>query len=292
MMIGERYVDVDGIRTRYFDKGTGPVVVLFHGGNFGSLDAALSSEDWALNFDGLAERFRVIAFDKLGQGLTENPRRDEDYTMAAVVQHAFGFLRALGLRDVHPVGHSRGAYPVARLLLDHPELFKTCVLLDTNTLAPGVSKNAAVMADPPLPRLGRESLRWALERYSFGHDHITEDWVDSMERIVAMPKYHETVRKMDDTGLRIGQFLPELAREKAETLRTIRDRGFQRPTLLAWGYQDPTATIDQGYELFDLIAQNTPDSRMVVFNQAGHFSYREHPVEFNDVLRTFIERNG
>jgi 2-hydroxy-6-oxonona-2,4-dienedioate hydrolase len=38
--------------------------------------------------------------------------------MAAVVQHAYGFLRTLGLRNVHPVGHSRGAYLVARLTLE------------------------------------------------------------------------------------------------------------------------------------------------------------------------------
>ena len=64
-----------------------------------------------------------------------------------------------------------------------------------------------------------------------------------------------------------------------------------KPTQLAWGYHDPTATIDQGYALFDLIAPNTHDSRMYIFNRAGHFSYREHPAEFNEMLRSFIERN-
>jgi 2-hydroxy-6-oxonona-2,4-dienedioate hydrolase len=56
--------------------------------------------------------------------------------MSAVVQHAHGFLRTLGLRNVHPVGRSRGAYLVARLTLEHPELFRSCILVDTNTLAP------------------------------------------------------------------------------------------------------------------------------------------------------------
>jgi hypothetical protein len=36
-MTGEKYIDVDGIKTRYFEKGSGPVVVLFHGGHFGGL---------------------------------------------------------------------------------------------------------------------------------------------------------------------------------------------------------------------------------------------------------------
>jgi pimeloyl-ACP methyl ester carboxylesterase len=29
---------------------------------------------------------------------------------------------------------------------------------------------------------------------------------------------------------------------------------------------------------------------MYIFNRAGHFSYREHPAEFNDLLRGFIQR--
>jgi pimeloyl-ACP methyl ester carboxylesterase len=234
-MTGEKYIDVDGIKTRYFEKGSGPVVVLFHGGHFGSHDAADCAEDWSLNFDGLAEWFHVFAVDKIGQGFTDNPKRDEDYTMAAVVQHAYGFLKTLGLRNVHPVGHSRGAYLVARLALEHPELFKTCILVDTNTLAPGISKNETVMANPPRPRLSRESQRWVLQRYSFGFEHITDEWLDAMMRVAVLPKYQEAVRKMEEAGLRVTRFLPHLARQKDETLGLIRERGFDRPTLLAWG---------------------------------------------------------
>ena len=289
-MTGKKFINVDGVNTRYFEQGKGPVVVLFHGGHFGSHDCADCAEDWSLNFAGLAEWFHVFAVDKLGQGHTDNPRSDEEYTMAAVVRHAYGFLRTVGLRNVHPVGHSRGAYLVARLTLEHPDLFKSCILVDTNTLAPGISKNEAVMANPPLPRLSRESQRWVLQRYSFGFEHITEEWLDAVMRVAALPKYREAVHKMEDLGLRVTRFLPQLARQKDETLGWIRDRGFGLPTLLIWGYNDPTATLDQGQALFDLIARSTPDSRMQIFNRSGHFTYREHPAEFNELLRAFIQR--
>jgi pimeloyl-ACP methyl ester carboxylesterase len=111
-----------------------------------------------------------------------------------------------------------------------------------------------------------------------------------MMRVAATAKYQEAVRKMEDIGLRTTRFLPHLARQKDETLGIIRDRGLGKPTLLAWSYQDPTATIDQGYALFDLIARSTPDARMYIYNRAGHFSYREHPAEFNEMLRSFIQR--
>ena len=290
-MHGEKFIDVDGIRTRYFEAGSGPALVLFHGGHFGSHDAADCAEDWSLNFDELSQWFHVFAVDKIGQGFTDNPLKDEDYTMAAVVEHAYGFLKALNLRNVHPVGHSRGAYLVARLVIEHPELFSSCLLVDTNTLAPGISKNETVMANPPQPRLSRDSQRWILQKYSYGYEHITEEWLDTMMRVATTAKYREAVRKMEDIGLRVTRFLPHLARQKDETLGIIRDRGFGMPTLLAWSYNDPTATIDQGYALFDLITRSTPDSRMYIYNRAGHFSYREHPAEFNEMLRSFIERN-
>jgi 2-hydroxy-6-oxo-6-(2'-carboxyphenyl)-hexa-2,4-dienoate hydrolase len=289
-MDGEKFIDVDGIRTRYFEAGSGPPVVLFHGGHFGSHDAADCADDWSLNFADLAQWFHVFAVDKLGQGFTDNPKTDEDYTMAAVVQHAHGFLKTLGLRKVHPLGHSRGAYLVARLVIEHPELFSSCILVDTNTLAPGISKNETVMANPPHPRLSRASQRWVLQKYSYGYEHITEEWLDTMVRVAATAKYQEAVKKMEDVGLRITRFLPQLARQKDETLGIIRDRGLGLPTLLAWSYNDPTATIDQGYALFDLITRSTPDARMYIYNRAGHFSYREHPSEFNEMLRSFIQQ--
>ena len=158
----EKFVDVDGIRTRYFEKGSGEPLVLFHGGNFGSNDAADCSLDWGLNFDGLAQWFHVYAVDKLGQGLTDNPKSDDDYTMAAVVQHALGFLETLKLGNVHLVGHSRGAYLVARMTLERADLIKSVIPVDTNTLAPGVGRNDIVHANAPNPRLGRECQRWVL----------------------------------------------------------------------------------------------------------------------------------
>jgi hypothetical protein len=54
------WVDVDGVRTRYYEDGRGEPLVLVHGDHFGFID---SLDCWSLNFDGLAERFHVYALD-------------------------------------------------------------------------------------------------------------------------------------------------------------------------------------------------------------------------------------
>ena len=95
-----RWIDVGGIRTRYHEAGRGEAIVFIYGGNFGTPDSASSAYTWNLNLAPLAGHFRVIAFDKLGQGHTDNPR-DDDYTMQAVVDHAAAFIEAMRLPPVH-----------------------------------------------------------------------------------------------------------------------------------------------------------------------------------------------
>ena len=64
-----RFVDVDGIRTRYYEDGAGEPLVLFHGGHFGEW---YSLDCWSLNLADLAKHFHVYAVDKLGQGSTRS----------------------------------------------------------------------------------------------------------------------------------------------------------------------------------------------------------------------------
>ena len=289
-MQGEHFIDVNGIRTRYFEKGTGEAVVLFHGGHFGTTDACDSAINWEFNFDRLAGWFHVIAVEKLGQGHTDNPKRDEEYTAAAVVRHAYEFLVQMGLKNAHVVGHSRGGYLVARLTLEHPEIIRSCIIVDSGTLAPGPSHTQLIMVNAPTPRLTRESQRWVDVHYSHSDKHITDTWLDAAVEIANLPKYREAVKKMEDQGLKRSRFFPQLAIDKEETLTWIMQGRLQTPTLVVWGYNDPTAILKRGQALFELIADSTPIAEMHVINKAGHFCYREQPETFNQVIRGFVEK--
>jgi 2-hydroxy-6-oxonona-2,4-dienedioate hydrolase len=290
MMTGAKFIDIDGVNTRYFEKGSGESVVLFHGSHFGTMDSCNSAIDWELNFDSLAEWFHVIAVDKLGQGHTDNPKSNEDYTMAAVVRHARRFLVATALEGAHVIGHSRGGYLVARLTLLHPEVVKSCVIIDSGTLAPGPSATEYIMANAPEPRLSRESQRWVDERYSYSAKHITDSWLDAAVEIANLPKYREAVRKMEDQGLKRNRFLPQLTLEKEESLNWIIQGRLQTPTLVVWGYNDPTASLKRGQMLFELIAEKTPIAQMHVINRAGHYCYREQPEAFHQAVKGFVQQ--
>jgi len=124
-----KYLDIDGIRTRYFDKGEGDALLLVHGGQAGG---AGNAQSWEQNFYYLSKYFHVYALDRLGQGYTDNPKKEEDYDRhyEQVVEHVLGFIKAMGIKKVHLIGHSQGGWPVTRIAIDHPEMVKSLVNID------------------------------------------------------------------------------------------------------------------------------------------------------------------
>ncbi|MGH7004799.1 MAG: alpha/beta fold hydrolase, partial [Alphaproteobacteria bacterium] len=161
-----RWIDAGGVRTRYYEAGSGDPIVLIYGGNFGTADSASSAYTWSENIAALAKRFRVIAFDKVGQGHTGNPPND-DYTMAAVVRHAGAFVEAMKLAPVHLVGHSRGGFAAMRLTLEKQHLVRSLTVVNSGTLSPRVGTNEVVLSQPPFPSYTREGARWVYQNYSF-----------------------------------------------------------------------------------------------------------------------------
>jgi len=271
-------------------------LVLIHGGNFGNEDNIDLADNWDLNWPWFVKWFHVYALDKLGQGFTDLPQSDEDYTMGAIVEHAYGFIRELGLEKVHLVGHSRGAYVVTRLTLEHPELVRTLVIVDSNTIAPGENPGDAqerskmrrgrLMADVPKPLLTRKSLKWVSEAFSYSGGGVTDKWLDIRHEVASRPQTLQAIEKMSE--LFSTTFLPHLAQQKEESHQWIQAGKLQTPTLLIWGYNDPSAIVDDGIELFRMIAPHAPRAQIHIFNQAGHYSYREHPEDFARVVADFI----
>ena len=282
-------IDVDGVSTRYYDCGQGlQTMVLIYGGNFGSADSASSAYAWNRNIPGLSQRHRVIAFDKLGQGYTQVPLRDEDYTMAAVVRHAIGLIDRLGIETFHLVGHSRGGFAATRIALEIPHRVRTLTICSSGTLSTGVGLNEVVLAMPPFPSGSRDAARWIYQNYSASPEAVTEEWVDEIMKVLERPAYQQGVAKYGREMLGVGRFLPELARMKRETLQWIDDGRLQRPVQLIWGANDRTVPVERGLDLFARIAAHERRSGFHLLNAAGHFGFREHPGPFNALVSSWV----
>jgi pimeloyl-ACP methyl ester carboxylesterase len=287
-MNNAKFINLDGIRTRYFEAGTGDDLVLIHGGKYGTF---YSAYHWSLNFHELSKHFHVYAFDKLGMGDTDNPKTDADYTMGAVIEHTRAFIRALGIKNATLAGHSRGALPAARMAIDHPDLVKALVIFDSNTL-PAEDPNMAYdfydkleIGAPPIP--DREFILREPIANSFSHGHITEDFVQEMLRIGTLPRTLEARAKME-RFLR-EKFLPTMREKKYETLKLIEAGKLKAPTLIIWGADDQSSPMKLGLEVLRVIGAVVPRTEFHAFNQAGHYVFREHAQSVNQLITNFVK---
>src|SRR5215471_6482863 len=128
-----KFIDVNGARTRYYDVGSGEVILLVHGAR---PSGTSSANTWVPILSGLGKRFRVLAPDRLGHGMTENPKGD--YSVTAEMEHLYDFIKLMQLQKFHIMGQSTGAYHAARVTLEHPEMVRTLVLADSATLSPPI----------------------------------------------------------------------------------------------------------------------------------------------------------
>jgi pimeloyl-ACP methyl ester carboxylesterase len=284
-----KWIDVEGIRTRYFDCGQGEPIVLVHGGSMGDPNAASALDDWALNVEDLSRCHRVIGFDRLGQGFTDNPRRDRDWSMRASIDHLRAFLKAIAVGPCHAVGHADGGYAVCRALVDEPSLFASGVVIGSHTAATGSGRDEYFAALNPHEPGTRNSARAQYQFYSHSSEHVSDAWLDSNEKILASDNNRAARRIMNEVGLRSTIYQNDILFDRDALISRLNAHGVARPVLVVWGYDDPVAPVDQSYQLYRLLAQHQQRCQLHILNKAGHYSFRERPADFNRVLTEFVE---
>jgi pimeloyl-ACP methyl ester carboxylesterase len=148
------FVEVDGVRLHYSDRGTGQPIVLLHGN-------AVTGDDY--NTSGVAERLlgtgRVVIFDRPGFGYSERPRWRPwaAFEQAELLHKA---LVRLGVQRPVVVGHSWGTMVALALAIRHRADTAGLVLL-SGYYFPTFRLDAAMVAPGAMPVLG-DILRYTI----------------------------------------------------------------------------------------------------------------------------------
>jgi pimeloyl-ACP methyl ester carboxylesterase len=261
------YLDVDGIRTFYVDRGSGVPLVLVHG----AAPGACTLVSWQPNLDPLAAAgFRVIAFDQPGFGLTDLPA---DHSLEYRVAHAKAFIDALGLERYHLVGNSVGAYVAARLALEDPRVDRL-ILISSSVLAPRGSAEADALAREHSAELrafepSLDSVRAMTMKTLFCPELVTEALVQARLEMSSGPRYQAQV-----------------ARRSAAPQRPILDElpSLAPKTLILWGNNDKGAAVERSLLLFKLI----PGAELHIFDQCGHWVQWDQAERFNALVADFL----
>jgi pimeloyl-ACP methyl ester carboxylesterase len=174
------FVRVQGLRARYFERGSGAPALLLHGASLGS-----SADVWTRNLDALAAHgLRVIGFDQPGFGLSDEP---EDPSVAFRTRFVPAFMDALGLPRAHLIGHSQSGRIVLNLALTQPGRIVKAVIVGTGSLLPplpGASAgDAAEGDDGALEEPTLEQTRKSLQDTLYHAESITPEALQTRHRM-------------------------------------------------------------------------------------------------------------
>jgi len=114
-------LNVNGHGVHYLKGGSGPAVLLVHGG-------ASDCRDWIRTISALSPGYSVYAPDVIGFGQSE--RKGEGYYLSDFTDFILGFIETLGLEEPALVGHSFGGRICIDVALQHPEITGKLVLVD------------------------------------------------------------------------------------------------------------------------------------------------------------------
>jgi 2-hydroxy-6-oxonona-2,4-dienedioate hydrolase len=118
----EKVASVFGQNIRYFEAGSGPVVILLHG-----LGAV--KEIWMPSFGTLGAKFHVYAIDQIGFGHSDKPLRE--YKIATFADFLHGFMQTQDIAKATLVGNSLGGWIALDFAAQYPAMVDKLVLVDS-----------------------------------------------------------------------------------------------------------------------------------------------------------------
>jgi len=259
----EKTIAVFGQTIKYWDVGSGPVVVLVHG-----LGSA-KDLDWARVVAPLSQKYRLLVPDQIGFGHSDKPLLD--YKIQTYVDFLNEFLRELKIERASLVGESLGGWISALYVVEvsggaHLVPVQKLVLVDA----------AGLQQDKPIPNLNPstlEDMRKLMEVVFYDTSWLSEPMLHQI--------FADKLAKHDGYTVRSILSNPTLASERLDsTLAQIKV-----PTLVVWGKQDALLPISSG----ERYAAGIPGAQLVSFDQCGHVPPVEKTAEFVTALTTFLD---
>jgi 2-hydroxy-6-oxonona-2,4-dienedioate hydrolase len=256
----DKFAAVYGVKIHYVEAGNGATLILIHG-------LADNIAVWDSIIQGLAARFRVIAFDQVGFGHSDKPLLS--YRVSSLVDFLDGFMTELKIERASLVGNSLGAWVAADFALKHPERVERLVLSD----AAGYAAWAKTMDPRALRALrlaSRDDIRY-LGPLTFHDKRFYQD-IDLAfkERVTAGDSYT------------IGQLLDAMIR--GDDVLENRLQAINQPTLVLWGRDDKLIPLTFGERFHQEIA----NSRLLIIDNCGHMPQVECPNEFTSAVLQFF----
>ncbi len=265
------WLDVGPGRLHYVDEGEGRPLVMVHG-----------TPTWSFLYRRLVrtlrERYRCIAPDNLGFGLSDKPA-GASYRPEDQARRLARLIEALGLKEITLFVHDYGGPIGLAYALDHPDNVRSLVLFNTWMWATAGDRHFEWFGRILGGRLGR----LLYERLNFSVRVMLRHVVADRSRYTAAVERHY-LRPLDGRVTWI--YAREVLGSSAwyDTLWRRRDRIAGIPALLMWGLKDPAfgAYLGRWRSVFER-------SVVVELPDCGHAPPEERAPEILPVIAHFLE---
>ena len=242
----------DGVALTFDDRGTGPAVLVLHGGGGPQTVAGFVA---ALSADA-----RVIA--PLHPGFGGTPRPESFDSVEQIADAYARLLERLGLSDVLVIGFSIGGWIANALALRAPGRVRGLVLVNGAGIVVDGEPCADVFSLTP-PQLSALSLHDPA-RHGIDPSRLTDAQKAGMAANMRTLAVYGRARDMGDAGLR------------------ARLADVRVPVLVVWGESDRVVTPAYGRA----VAASFPDARLEIIAECGHMPQIEQPARLLELVAT------
>ena len=279
-----RTVKIDGVEIFYREAGPAgaPVVVLLHG-------FPTSSNMFRNLIPALVDRYRVVAPDYPGFGLSAMPARDRfDYRFASYAELVDKLLAKLGVASYALYVMDYGAPVGFRLALLHPERVTALIVQNGNAYEEGLSPFwgdlRSFWADGAPQK--REALRALLTPETTRFQYV--DGVRDVSRVDPSAWVHDQalLDRPGNAEIQLDLFYDYRTNVALYPEFQAFFRQHQPPTLIAWGVNDSIFPAAGGKAFL----RDLPKAELH-FLDSGHFALEDKGDEIAVLIRDFLGRH-
>jgi len=272
-----RFFDFNGVKVHYKVMGQGePAFILLHG-------FASSVYSWREVMAPLAELGTVVAFDRVGFGLSGRPLRWEGanpYTAEMQTDLTMALMDSLSIQRAILVGNSAGGTLAAYTALRYPERVQALILVDAAIYSGGGFPDwvMPLLKTPQLRRLGPLVSRRLL---SNDEELLALSWHDPSKVTPEVLAGYLRSSNVHDWDKGLWEFtLASRNLELPERLTELR-----LPVLVITGDDDRIVPTAESIQL----AEALPNARLAVIPNCGHVPQEECPQEFMAAVLEFVQ---